>query len=239
MKQRLATSRDIENRITVVPPWSHDDVSFNSPGREEFREANRLGGKFVVMYSGNHSPCHPLDTVLGAAKTLAFDERIQFVFVGGGSQFPVVENFAIREKLTNVTCLPYQPKERLSGSLSAADLHLVVMGDQFVGIVHPCKIYNVLSIGSPFVYIGPNPSHVSDLVEELGDSARCLGSFRHGEVSELVARILTVAGRQRGGVGPLSDDRYSSSHLISQLVSKIETLKTRPAVTQAVADTPY
>ena len=37
--------------------------------------------------------------------------------------------------------LPYQPLQKLSASLSAADLQVAVMGEKFVGIVHPCKIY--------------------------------------------------------------------------------------------------
>ncbi len=48
--------------------------------------------------------------------------------------------------------------------LSAADLHVVVMGDAFVGIVHPSKIYNIMSVGRPILYIGPETSHVTDLV---------------------------------------------------------------------------
>src|SRR2546421_8015410 len=35
-----------------------------------FRAEHGLTGKFVVMYSGNHSPCHPLDTLLAAAERL-------------------------------------------------------------------------------------------------------------------------------------------------------------------------
>ena len=42
-----------------MTPWRYD-----LPGRERFRSANGLAEKFVVMYSGNHSPCHSLDTLL-------------------------------------------------------------------------------------------------------------------------------------------------------------------------------
>jgi hypothetical protein len=65
----------------------------------------------------------------------------------------------------NLLCLPYQPLGSLAGSLSAADLHVVVMGEAFVGLVHPCKIYNILSVAAPVLYIGPQPSHVSDIME--------------------------------------------------------------------------
>src|SRR5678816_811521 len=122
----------IRDRITIIPPWSHDDqVGYSQAGREAFRLKHGLSDKFVVMYSGNHSPCHPLDTLLGAARAVQKRSDIAFCFVGGGS-----EQAKVRESgLANVKCLPYQPLDELSNSLSAADLQVIVMGEKFVGIV--------------------------------------------------------------------------------------------------------
>ncbi len=38
------------------------------------------------MYSGNHSPCHPLDTLLDAAHALKDRSEVVFCFIGGGSE---------------------------------------------------------------------------------------------------------------------------------------------------------
>ena len=193
MAERLKAKRVPEEVIHVDAPWSHDHAaSFDPAAREVFRREHGLEGKFVVMYSGNHSPCHPLDTVLAAAEKLSTDPRIQFLFVGGGSEFKKVQAFASALKLTNVTTLPYQPLDKLSGSLSSADLHLVVMGDPFVGIVHPCKIYNILSIGIPFLFIGPTESHVGDLAKRLNRPAHA-SMARHGDVEGVVALVRKAA----------------------------------------------
>jgi hypothetical protein len=140
------------------------------------------------MYSGNHSPCHPLTTVLQAAARLAGRSDIVFCFVGGGSEFPTVANFAAARNLANIRCLPYQPLAQLSASLSAADLHVVVMGDPLVGIVHTCKIYNIMCIGSPVLYIGPSKSHVMDIAAGNGIPLACAN---HGDVDLVVRRILS------------------------------------------------
>src|SRR5689334_12791269 len=135
------------------------------------------------MYSGNHSPCHPLDTLIDAARTLKDRSDIVFCFIGGGS-----EQVKVREQaLTNVQCLPYQPLDELSASLSAADLHVVVMGSEFVGIVHPCKVYKIMSVGAPTLYIGPTPSHVTDIASQL--PARFFITS-HGDVDKVTAAIL-------------------------------------------------
>ena len=206
MKERVIAKG--AERVAIVPPWSHDDhVSYSEAGREAFRQRHGLRDKFVVMYSGNHSPCHPLDTLLDAARVLEKRDEIVFCFVGGGS-----EQAKVRESgLSNVMCLPYQPLDELSSSLSAADLHVVVMGEKFVGIVHPCKVYNILAVGAPALYIGPEPSHVTDI---HGQFLRA----RHGDVDAVVAAIseaMTNPTRK-----PVKN--YSKQNLLSELIALIE-----------------
>ena len=211
MKERVVAKGIDPERITIVPPWSHDDtVEYSEPGREAFRARHGLSDKFVVMYSGNHSPCHPLDTLLSAARAVEARSEIVFCFVGGGS-----EQAKVRESgLSNVRCLAYQPLDELSGSLSAADLHVVVMGGQFVGIVHPCKVYNILAVGAPVLYVGPEPSHVTDIASQHGK----FFCVRHGDVEGVVAAILEAM--QTPSRKPLK--AFSKEVLLPELIALIE-----------------
>ncbi len=214
MKERVVAKGVDPSHVAIVPPWSHDDVvSYSEEGREEFRRRHGLDDKFVVMYSGNHSPCHPLDTLLHAAQRLAERSEIIFCFVGGGSEQVKVRRFASHHGLKNVRCLPYQPLRELSSSLSAADLHVVVMGEKFVGIVHPCKVYNIMSVGAPVLYIGPEPSHITDIASQH------FFLTRHGDVEGVTAGILDAM--------QLKERRYvscsfSKKMLVPQLVGFIE-----------------
>jgi hypothetical protein len=207
----------------VIPPWSHDCIAFNQSGRESFRRQHGLTDKFVIMYSGNHSPCHPLTLLLEAALELQKDDDFRFVFIGGGSEFSRVKKFAADQGLQNIIAIPYQPKERLSSSLAAADLHVVVMGNPFVGIIHPCKIYNILALGAPFLYIGPNESHVTDLVSQLGVSANCFASVRHGDLASAIRAIRSARNSATYGPSALQDV-FESGELPSRFVSIIESL---------------
>lgn len=215
MKERVIAKGFDPARIAVVPPWSHDDhVQFSAAGRDEFRQRHGLAEKFVVMYSGNHSPCHPLDTLLDAARALHDRPEIVFCFIGGGSEQIKVRELAAQ--LPNVKCLPYQPLKELSSSLSAADLHVVVMGDDFVGIVHPCKVYNIMSIGAQTLYIGPTPSHVTDI------AAQRQGRFfitTHGDVDGVV-KAIREARQQRERQPVVSFGKHT---LLPQLIDVIET----------------
>ena len=47
-----------------------------------FRRQEGLEGKFVLMYSGNMSPAHPLDTILEASLCFAEPSRSGVCFCG-------------------------------------------------------------------------------------------------------------------------------------------------------------
>lgn len=225
MAGRLKAKGVREEVIHTDAPWSHDQaIKYDVAARETFRAEHGLKGKFVVMYSGNHSPCHPLDAVLAAADDLRTDDRIHFLFVGGGSEYRKVQGFVRERTLPNITCLPYQPMEQLSGSLSAADLHLVVMGDPFVGIVHPCKIYNILTLGIPFLFIGPGASHGGDLVQRLNDPAH--GRFaRNGDAAGIASQIhdaMALGPRPVNRAARALGAEFSHSVLCPRLADVIE-----------------
>jgi colanic acid biosynthesis glycosyl transferase WcaI len=195
MKQRIVAKGIPPEKIHVIPPWSLGEVAdYDQEGREEFRRRHGLADKFVVMYAGNHSPCHPLTTLLAAAEKLAHRTDIVFCFVGGGSEFATVKEFAAGRGLETIVCLPYQPLSQLASVLSAADLHAVVMGNPFVGIVHPSKIYNVLQVRAPFLCVGPPESHITDIVDNMSDAANVYLA-KHGEVDRVVEQVVTAANR--------------------------------------------
>lgn len=125
---------------------------------------------------------------------------------------------------STLKCLPYQPLGELAGALSAADLHVVVMGEPFVGLVHPCKIYNVLAVGAPVLYIGPKTSHLAEILAAL-KSPVC-ARVDHGAADECVTQIRRSARENQRG----ESDRYeavsaqfSRSHLLPELVRKLES----------------
>ena len=232
MRDRIVAKGIPTAKVSVIPPWSHDtEVTWDPDGRERFRRAHRLEGKFVVMYSGNHSPVHPLDTLLAAARRLASDPGIVFCFIGGGSEWrklkETVESPASqRHTNANIVCLPYQPLDQLAGSLSAADLHAVVMGNGFVGLVHPCKIYNILGVAAPVLYIGPHPSHLSEMLDDLNLEYPS-ASAAHGEVDRVVKEIDRMR-RQPDAVTRETPARVrvnsSKETLLPRLVAELESV---------------
>ncbi len=227
MKDRIEKNYGVpSSRIDVMPPWAHDEHLRPVEASENtFRREQGLEGKFVVMYSGNHSPCHPLDTMLEAARRLREDPGVVFYFIGGGSLVKTVTEFKRSHSLANIRQLPYQPIEKLSESLSAGDLHVTVMGGPFVGIVHPCKVYGILAVGRPFIFVGPEQSHLGDLVRGSGLGRRVEAGDADGFCEAVAAaRKLTEAEKNdiRRRSTRFKDEHYGQRRLCSALADRLE-----------------
>jgi colanic acid biosynthesis glycosyl transferase WcaI len=166
MREKIQAHGVPAEKIAIIPPWPvHEPpVAFEEGLGESFRRANGLSGKFVVLYSGNHSIVHPLDTLLNSALKMRDRKEVVFLFIGGGLRAVDVREFKSKHGLENIVQLPHQPRTVLRESLASGDLHVVVMGDAVAGLVHTSKIYGVLATGRPYIFIGPAKSHVSDLI---------------------------------------------------------------------------
>jgi colanic acid biosynthesis glycosyl transferase WcaI len=203
MADRLRSRVQLPGQLLVLPPWPHEEHIHvpAAAAANSFRAQHSLDGKFVVMYSGNHSPSNPLTTILDAAVWLKDDPGIIFLFVGGGSGKRDVERMIREHGASNIISLPYQPLETLGQSLSAADLHVVALGESMVGIVHPCKIYGAMTVARPVLYLGPKPSHISDLL----DTEHFGFHIAHGDVDGAARVIRELAGMAKAQLGELGN----------------------------------
>lgn len=153
-------------RISVVPNWV--DARLVQPIKKSnaFRREHKLGGKFVVMYSGNLGLSQRLDSVIEAAGKLMHRNDIQFLLVGDGASRHRLQQMAAEKKLTNLTFMGYQPKERLAESLSAADLHLITMHSQVLSYLMPSKLYGILASGTASVATAAAHTELAEIIEQ-------------------------------------------------------------------------
>lgn len=226
MSERLLRKVNVSHKMHVMPPWPHDAHLDPVPhDQNPFRKAHGLDGKFVFMYSGNHGLTTPVTTILKAALKLRHRDDIVFMFIGGGHGKKEVEQTIKEHNPPNIRSLPYQPMDQLRYSLSAADVHLVTMGDEVVGVIHPCKIYGAMRITRPVLLVGPDPCHATDLIAE----ANCGWRIANGDVDGAVRAIERIAAMpkeelaamgQRGS--DLVDRKYSMAILQTAYCDVVE-----------------
>lgn len=225
MRDRIVEKGTSPEKIKVCPPWAHSDgLRPIAHSRNSFRKEHQLQDKFVVMYSGNHSICHPLDTLLESALLLRDDPTVVFLFIGGGERVRDVVQFKAKYHLDNIVQMPYVAREHLPNSLSAADLHVVVMGSPYVGIVHPSKIYGILCVGRPFVYIGPLQSPIGELMGK-GKVGYHINDGGPQKVIEIIKKVQQLTPPESEELGKrlqaIGKRQYSQELLTRRLVKFI------------------
>jgi colanic acid biosynthesis glycosyl transferase WcaI len=231
MAERLNRKTNIDDKLTVMPPWPHGESDRPLPHDENpFRREHNLASKFVVMYSGNHALTNPIETILDAAVRMQDRQDLVFMFIGGGVRKKSVEETIAQHKPTNIVSLPYQPLETIRYSLSAADVHLVTLGQEVVGCVHPCKVYGALALGRPILYAGPRPSHVTDLLNEDDPAQRIGWSIEHGDVDAAIRAIDEIRALPPAELAAMGDraaalvqERFDTKQMIDRFCDVIES----------------
>ncbi len=185
---RYLASRDIPaESLSVVHHWAdRNEIMPVEPARNPLRRAWGLGHKFVVGYSGNFGRAHEFATVLDAAERLKHMKSIVFLMVGEGQQRGYVESEVKRRGLSNVVMKPFQPVEKLSESLCAANVHLVSLKPELEHCIVPSKFYGVLAAARPTIFIGDTEGEIGAIVRDF----ECGIALRPGEVDALVMAIL-------------------------------------------------
>jgi hypothetical protein len=110
-------------------------------------------------------------------------------------------------------------------SLSAADVHVVSLGPDMVGIVHPCKIYGAMTVGRPILFLGPRPSHVADILDENPIGRQ----IEHGNVEAAVEAIRWFAAAPAPQLAEMGDaavaaltQRFTQAKLCGEFCDALE-----------------
>jgi colanic acid biosynthesis glycosyl transferase WcaI len=153
------------SKCRVIENWA-DGESLRPKLAADSMLRRRLGlaDKFVIGYSGNLGRAHEMETVLGTAETLSAEDRVAFLFIGGGIKMEELKASVESRRLTNFHFLPYQPREQLEDSLAAADVHLASLIPSLEGLIVPSKFYGILAAGRPVVFVGDPDGELARII---------------------------------------------------------------------------
>jgi colanic acid biosynthesis glycosyl transferase WcaI len=154
-----------EAKIRMIPNWADgESIRPLGLGQSSLRAEWGLRGGFVVAYSGNLGRAHEFETVLEAAGRLRADCGIVFLFIGAGSRLVDLRRQIDEQGLRNFLFQPYQPRERLSQSLGAADVHLISLRPELEGLIVPSKFYGIAAASRATLYAGDPHGEIGSMV---------------------------------------------------------------------------
>jgi colanic acid biosynthesis glycosyl transferase WcaI len=177
---------DQHKKIVFIPNWA--DPSLINPiehKENHLIQQLKLENKFIVEYSGNMGLTHDMETLIEAAKEIQNDAFVHFLMIGGGGKLKKIKEMVKKYNLNNVTFLPYQDRENLKFSLSAAYVSLISLEDGAQGLSVPSKLYGILASGRPSIALMADDSEVAITLKEF----RCGITIPPKDVNALVGAI--------------------------------------------------
>ena len=168
MRRRVLARRIDAGKLAVVSNWADAFAIRPTEGPNPLRQKWGVGDRFVVMYSGNLGLSQTLGPLLEVAQELR-SLPVLFVLIGEGAAKKGLMDQAAAWRLDNVRFLPYQPKENLGQSLTAADIHLIPLRRGLAGYIVPSKLYGIMAAVRPYIAAVDADSEAAAITAE----ARC------------------------------------------------------------------
>jgi colanic acid biosynthesis glycosyl transferase WcaI len=234
-RKTLLTKKVPDSKIEVIPVWADPQEMRPLPRENSFRERHGLNNRFVVMYAGNIGLTSCLEDVLQAAELLRGQSEIQFVIVGEGAKKESLQTEMEKKKLTNVTFLPFQPREFFPEMLAAADLILVTLNEGAALSSLPSKVFNGMAGARPILTVAPLESELAQIVRKA-DCGWTVPPGSPGALAETIAQLAMQRAQlvQAGQNGRAYLEKYyARNHCVDayekMLIGLCDRSQTHPA----------
>lgn len=150
-----------------------------------------FNGKFLVVYLGNLGKVQDWETLLNCAKKLIAYEKIQFLLIGGGSEYKNLKRCS--KSLPNLDVWSYQEREMVPQIIARSNLHVISMDEasDYDGL--PSKVLTILSSGKPILLASDMGTPVSRVVTNSGNGIR----VDRGDAKSMAREIIAISEGER------------------------------------------
>ncbi len=186
LQKKMDRSGLRKKNVIAIAPWADVDmIKPVSKNQNDFVQQYDLNYETTVLYSGNMGHTHRIEPLLDAAKQLECFPGIHFLFIGEGVKYKLVEEFIFKNKLKNITLLPFQPESVLPLSITSGDIGVVAYEQGTQGCILPSKTFYYMAAGLAPLIITDQATELTDLVREQ----KCGISVSSNDIDKLVQSI--------------------------------------------------
>jgi colanic acid biosynthesis glycosyl transferase WcaI len=225
-RQNLLAKGVLDSKLQVIPNGVDTDFIRPGPKDNAFAREHDLVGKFVALYAGNIGMAQGIETLVETARLLGGgDERFLIVGDGAGAE----SARAAARDLSNVSYLPFQPRERLSELYASANVGLVLLRPGMARTSMPSKLYSIMAAGRPVVASVDVGSEAWRLVERVG-CGMCVKAGDAGALALALDNVQEEGYRAQGERGRRYVEQYHTrgavGHAYDQLLAQLSSNRT-------------
>lgn len=214
-----------EEKVSMVPNMAKVDKFFPRDVSLEKKERLGLGvDKFNIVHFGAMGIANGLDYIIDAAiisQEKGFND-VNFVFLGEGSQEPILKRKVEANQLKNVIFLGAKPMNEVSEIVNASDISMVSFADiDILKTNSPNKLFDSLSAGKPIIV------NSSGWTKEMVESNKCGFYVNPQDPNDLIEKINILKKDKKlfetfsKNSRHLAENKYDKSLLTKEIVSVI------------------
>ena len=180
-------------KVIYIPNWA--DINKIKPiSKKENWFAQKHGqvNKITVLYSGNMGNTHDIESILYASGQLSDNKEINFLFIGEGQKWRLVQKTIKKNNLSNITLLPFQAEKVLPYSLTTGDIGIVSFERGTETYICPSKTYYYMAAGLALLVVSEKENEISRMVTEYN----CGINVKSGDSLGLKKAILDISANK-------------------------------------------
>jgi glycosyltransferase involved in cell wall biosynthesis len=125
------------------------------------------------MYSGFAGDWHNFELICDALLLPENNNQIQWLFSGSGPGIDDVATLAAEQRDLNIIIRGRVEREYLQEFLSCGDVHIVSLDAEMEGTCVPSKLYPLMALGIPVIFVGPRSCQTAIDIENATAGIVC------------------------------------------------------------------
>jgi glycosyltransferase involved in cell wall biosynthesis len=220
-------------KLRLIYNWCDEDALATRADDPGF-DPRLLEGRFNVVFAGNMGKAQGLRAVVAAAGIVEKqDERVQFLFVGEGTDLNALKAYASELALRNVRFIPRLAMTQVGHLLNAADALLVHLQHcPLFAITVPSKTQAYLYAGKPIVMAVEGDA--AALVAEASAGV-CARPEDPDSIAGAIMTLVRLSPEERTAMGSRGRKFYDASLSLkagtSQMIRAFREAAREPAIT--------
>lgn len=220
-------NEELSSKIPVgVFPIAVDTKRLRPINKKENPFAVKYGltDKFVILYSGKMGMGHNIEMILEASTILSEINDIQFVFIGEGPKYQIVQKS--EHQAENILLLPLQSEDVFSYSMACGDIGIVSQEAKMAHLFMPSKAYSMMACGEAIISIGSDRDDLCALIKqyEIGIS---LSSADPQDLANHIKQLHDdpqLLNKYKTNARTVAENHYSIEILQKQYTNFFDTL---------------
>lgn len=154
------------DRISVIENWAPKLRQVTDQEVSEWKAANGLTGKKLIIYSGTIGMKHSPEVALDLARRLSDTPEAAVVVIGEGQGVEWLRMHIEETIRGSLVLLPFQPTETMPVALASATALLVLLDKEAGSYCVPSKIWTYMRAGKPIIAAMPGINPGSRRIKE-------------------------------------------------------------------------